>query len=288
MIEGYRPTSVGPEAAAFSRATVARVRPDTRARAKALLFACSKLSSFGLRVGLEPSREVLLSEAVIERFIACGTRTMSPATRRTVRTNLRFVATRLERRSPAPSRLSRDFMKPPYRAGEIASYLALSDAQPTASRRRRSSALLCLGAGAGLVGHELRLVRGRDVTARSGGVVVTVSGRRSRVVPVLSCYHDRLLEAAVASGEGLMLGGRTGDPNVVSRLTASLAGGPGLARIETGRLRSTWLVAVAGAVGLRGLMDAAGVISSQRLGELVLFLEPPSEEESVELLGGPR
>ena len=48
---------------------------------------------------------------------------------------------------PAPMALSRERAKAPYSAAEIASYLALVDAQPTSMRRHRASALVCLGAG---------------------------------------------------------------------------------------------------------------------------------------------
>jgi len=39
-------------------------------------------------------------------------------------------------------------------------------------------------------------------------------------------------------------------------------------------------------IGLRVFMDAAGITCSQRLGDLVAGLLPPSEEEAVALLGG--
>ncbi|MHB8328887.1 MAG: hypothetical protein ACYDD6_04555, partial [Acidimicrobiales bacterium] len=58
----------------------------------------------------------------------------------------------------------------------------------------------CLGAGAGLVGRELRALRGSDVVRRSGGVLVCVRDRNPRVVPVRKAFHDRLLVAARAAG----------------------------------------------------------------------------------------
>jgi integrase len=81
--------------------------------------------------------------------------------------------------------LSRERAKAPYSAAEIAGFLALADAQPTAGRRMRAAGLVCLGAGGGLIGADLRKVRGSDVLRRSGGVIVQVTGRRPRVVPVL-------------------------------------------------------------------------------------------------------
>ena len=72
-IEGFSPTSVDPRAGAFARAVVAQARPVRAARAKALLFAAAKLGDFAVSIGVEPSPEMLYDEALLERFILCGT-----------------------------------------------------------------------------------------------------------------------------------------------------------------------------------------------------------------------
>lgn len=281
---------MSPYAAAFARAVVAVAAPGDPARAKALLFATSRLAAFGERVGLELTPEVLLSAAVIERFIVSTTASMSAPTRRTVRTNLRHVAARVAPvRHPPPVGLPRERVKAPYSDAQIDAYLALADTQPTDYRRHRAVGLVCLGAGAGLTGSDLRSVRGVDIVARGGGVVVEVRGRRPRVVPMLARFHGRLHEVSAFFGEGLVVGGV--DPlrrNVTTPLIASLAGGADLPRLELGRLRSTWLVACAQAIGLRAFMEAAGVVCTQRLGDLVATLEAPEEAEVVRLLGGAR
>jgi len=74
--------------------------------------------------------------------------------------------------------------------------------------------------------------------------------------------------------------------NVTSPLTASLAGGRDLPRLEIARLRTTWLCAVAEMIGLRAFMDAAGITCSQRLGDLVAHVEPGSAHDAVSVLGG--
>jgi integrase len=102
---------------------------------------------------------------------------------------------------PADAPLPRERAKAPYSQAQIAGFLALADAQPTVPRRMRAAGLVCLGAGAGLAGADLRGVRGTDVSCRSGGVIVEVSsGRRPRAVPVLARYHARLLAAAAFAG----------------------------------------------------------------------------------------
>ena len=287
-VASFRPRGVDEEAASFARELVATARPGSVNRAKAFLFAASRLAAFGEACGLELSPEVLLRTSVIERFCAPGTGTMSQATRRTVRTNLRAIARRIAPLAPQAPRLSRERAKDPYSDAEISAYLALSDAQPTEGRRHRAGALVCLGAGAGLVGADLKAVHGTDVAPRSGGVVVVVQeGRRPRVVPVLSRYHDRLRAAAGFAGSGLLIGGTsTSRRNVTTPITASLSGGKDLPRLEVARLRATWLCEVAEAIGLRAFMDAAGITCAQRLGDLVVHLEEMTQARAVALIGG--
>ncbi|MGH9294563.1 MAG: hypothetical protein ACRD0B_04460 [Acidimicrobiales bacterium] len=286
-IERFSPRTVSCAAARFAKELTAAAGPKTPNRAKAFLFAASRLGAFCESVGLELSAEVALHPSVAERCCAPGVTAMSAPTRRTVRTNLRAIA-RAHACAPPPVWLSRERAKLPYTPTEIAGYLALADAQPTESRRQRASALVCLGAGAGLVGGDLKAVRGRNVAVRAGGVVVWVtSGKRPRTVPVLSSYHERLGAAARWAGGRLLIGGTSPTRrNVTTPLTASLAGGEDLQRLEIARLRATWLCEVAGIIGLRAFMDAAGITCSQRLGDLVARLETPDEETAIALLGG--
>ena len=288
VIDAWTPRVWSKAVAEVARSMVRASAPPTPERAKALLFATARLAVFGEAVGLALTPDVLLHPSVIERCCAPGQTTMSAPTRRTVRTNLRYVARRVADGPPA-ALISRERSKQPYTEVEIASYLALADAQPTEARRHRACALICLGAGAGLMGADLRGVRGSDVACRFGAVVVVVSGRRPRVVPVRSAFSERLISAAHFAREGLVIGGV--NPlrnNVTTPLTASLAGGRDLPRICLGRLRATWLVAAAETIGLRAFMDAAGITCSQRLGDLVASLPAVGEERAVTLLGARR
>jgi hypothetical protein len=153
----------------------------------------------------------------------------------------------------------------------------------------RAAGLVCLGAGAGLIRGDLRAVRGTDVICRSGGVIVQVRGARPRAVPVLARYHGRLLAAAVFAGAGLICGGTDpGRRNITTPLTRSLSGGTGLPRLDTSRLRATWLRDAAELLGLATFMHAAGIACSQRLGDLAAGLQPADEAAAVALLGGRR
>jgi integrase len=285
----WRPSSVSPQAAEFARLVVSLAGPGAPGRAKNLLWAAGKLADWAAGLGLEAAPEVLLHPSVTERF----TRTapgLSGAARRTLRTNLRFIGRRVvPQLYPADAPLPRERAKAPYSPAQISGYLALAGAQPTAERRMRAAGLVCLGAGAGLVRGDLREVRGTDVACRSGGVVVQVSGQRPRTVPVLACYHARLLDAAKFAGGGLVCGGADpGRRNLTNPLIRALDGGSGLPRLDTSRLRATWLRDCAELLGLATFMAAAGISCSQRLGDLLASLEPAGEADAVRLLGGVR
>ncbi len=279
--------SLSSEVAAFARVVVAQADPQSPVRAKALLFAGGKLGTFGVSVGLELIPEVVLRPSVIERFIVLDGAALGPATRRTLRSNLRALSRAvLENQPPAPMPLSRERSKAPYSPAQIEAYFSLADAQPTPGRARRLGALICLGAGAGLMGADLRGVKGGDVVERSGGVLVCVGGQRPRAVPVLARYHERLLRAAECAGTGYVIGGYSAQRrNVTSALVASVAGGMDLAAIDTSRLRATWLTSCAQGIGLKAFMDAAGIVCTQRLGDLVAALDPLEEAVAVVRLG---
>ena len=207
-----------------------------------------------------------------------------------MRSNLRAVARRVRPSGPPTPALARERAKAPYSAAEIAAYLALADAQGTEARRYHASALVCLGAGAGLIGADLKAVLGTDVVQRSGGVVVCVrQGRCPRVVPVLARYQERLCASAAFSGDALLIGGTSPlRRNVTTPLTSSLSGGADLPRLDITRLRATWLAEVAERIGLRAFMDAAGIVCSQRLGDLVAHLEEVGEADAVVVCGARR
>ena len=289
MIDGYQPRGIDAPAAAFARAVVAVVAPAGAARARSLLWACSRLASWGVSVGLEPVGEVLLHPSVIERYTAVGMAGASESARRTARTNLRFVARRAAPglpHPPEPMALRRNRAKAPYSAAEVAAWLRVAATQPSEARRHRLTGLLCLGLGAGLERAELRGVTGAHVVARSGGVVVDVVGPRARAVPVLARYQAPLRASATFAGEGFVCGGISpARKNVTANLVDDIAGGADLGRLDVGRLRSTWLAHHLERLGLAALLSAAGVRCSQRIGDLAGDLLTPDEGGLVALLG---
>ena len=116
---------------------------------------------------------------------------------------------------------------------------------------------------------------------------MVVGGKKARVVPVLARYHELLGESAAFAGARYVVGGH--DPrrhNVTTPLISSLTGGVDLARLDAGRLRASWLMSCAEAIGLSSFMAAAGLTCSQRLGDLADRVPRRSEAQIVALLGG--
>lgn len=286
-VSSYVAVGLSCSASAFARDVVGRLGPLRPARARPLLWVASRLAAWGETVGVDTSAAVLLRASVIERFVAVGMPHCSLSTRRTARANLRFIARRLGAAgSPEPPSLWRDRLPLPYSPAEVEAFFALADAQPTDGRRHRLVALLCLGAGAGLDGRDLRLVTGRHIERRAGGVVVVIEGERARVVPVLARYHAPLLAAAAFAGDGFVCGGRDAKRrNVVAPLLASIAGGADLPRLEMPRLRAMWLCEQLRRSRVPELLAAAGVGHSQRVLDLARTLPVGDEVVMVEVFG---
>ena len=215
--------------------------------------------------------------SVIERFARCAPG-LSPVARRTLRTNLRFIARRVvPQLYPADVPLPRERAKAPYSPAEIDGYLALADAQPTTGRRMRAAGLVCLGAGAGLIRADLRDVRG---TGR-GRPLRRAGGSRPRRPAAGGAGAGALSRAA--AGRSALRRGRAGlrrgrsrpaEPDEPADHRAGRRGRAAPAGHR--RLRATWLGDCAELLGLATFMAAAGISCSQRLGNLVAGLEPPA------------
>ena len=129
----WRPSSVSPQAARFARDVVPLAAPGGQERAKNLLWAAARLADYASSLGLELAPEVVLHPSVIERFARCAPG-LSGVSRRTLRTNLRFIARRVvPQLAPADVPLPRERAKAPYSPAEIDGYLALAGAQPRRS-----------------------------------------------------------------------------------------------------------------------------------------------------------
>ena len=232
---------------------------------------------------------MLLHPSVIERFAAHAPG-LSGVTRRTLRTNLRFLAravvpqlSRRTRRCPASGP-----RRPIPRRRSTA-----TSRWRTRSRRRRGGC----ARRAGLPGRRRRADPRRPARRARHRHLPPVRRRhrrpsaaaRPRAVPVLARYHEPLLESAAFAGERLITGGT--DParhNITTPLTcvagrrhrAATAGHLPAARHLAGRLRRTARPGHVPARGRDHLLPAARRHHRHP--------RPGGEAEAVALLGGQR
>jgi hypothetical protein len=217
----------------------------------------------------------------------------SPAsTRATARAVLTRIVHRL-RPDTAPERITYTPIQAPYTPTECAAFVRLARNQPTKDRRRALSALVALGLGAGLDGHDLREIAPahiREVTLskdRSVLVVTVPGGQRPRTVVMRDAYTDLLREAidlhqSSKRGKNTPLtGNKATRANVGSAVTdkAVTATGPGV-DISTARLRSTWLLAcMCAPIPLNALLCTAGLRSARSLADLLPYCPAPSDAD---------
>jgi len=195
---------------------------------------------------LEP--EVLLHPETIDRFLAEGCGHLKVGTRATYRTHLRRIGRALigpELFPPKTIPIPAQEPLAPYRPEEIAAQLAWVHGLPSAHMAANAEILLALGVGAGLDATEMARVRGSEISRDPDGVVVEVTARHRRIVPVLASWEELIFRRARQVGERYCFRPertaviRHQTSNFIARC-AKAAGAPPALSLQ--RLRTTWLV----------------------------------------------
>src|ERR1017187_4273597 len=163
------------------------------------------LRSFGSASGLPASTACLLDYDIIEAFCVAGLRGRASSTRGTYRSVLYALAGEV---SGPPSCRATPFAgakaPPPYSREERAELISVASAQRGLVKRASALAMVWSGIGAGLRPGELAALRGTDVAAAGGTVVVHVTGPVPRMVPVSRRYGPLLAELASGAGDGFV------------------------------------------------------------------------------------
>ena len=255
-------------------AEAARVSTRSPNTAAKYLSHFSDFAAWAHAQGVPVVLVYLLDSDVIERYIAVG----MPGARDSTRATRRAILRRIARRCASPQQdlplpIAYRRVRPPYSLEEVHRLLALASAQPTPSRRRTLRAILHLGLGCGIAARDLAWVRGQDIEQLPDGAVsVTVSGgTRPRNVVALRAHEGALLELTRITSSGLLIGGSVrGRRNVTRGPLDRVIGGEDLPRLETARLRSTWLLAhLQARTPLPALMAAAGLTTVRPLEDLL-------------------
>ena len=282
VIAGWAPRSLSGAAAAFAREVVTRAAPVTPGAGEGTVVR-GRQAGRVRRVGsgLSSSRGWCSQRRRSSGSCWWAAPAVSPATRRTLRTNLRALARAIERYpQPAPVPLVRERAKAPYSPAEIDGYLRLARCaeHAGAADARERAGLPRRGRGGDRRGAAARPRQRRRLRARAG-CWSAVGGARARSVPVLDRYH-----AATAGGR-----------RVRRRAVHHRWPGPGSAQRHRHALRARcrptarcrgcrpggcarrgWWSAPE-RIGLGAFMQAAGISCSQRLGDLAAQLPAASE-----------
>jgi integrase len=166
-------------------------RPTASPAARRAGYVTASLAAFCAAQGLG---DASLCRELVEAYCAIGLSARTTSTRGTYRAVLRATAEHLERRpavaypgAPAPA---------PYSPDERAALFATAAAQPRPWLCQAARVLLCFGIGAGLRPGELARLRGGDVEARDGAVVVSAAGRSVAVAQPCAAEAAALARAA--------------------------------------------------------------------------------------------
>ena len=287
QIPAHHWVAIGP----FVRAAITDVEPVSPDLAKKALSVVTTHTHWAWQRGCELDRSVVFDRLVIEEFIAAGCPSnWSAGTRRNMRGQLFKVSRSLlgdESNVPRIYPVRGDNPAAPYSANELAALRSWAKGQRTPLRRRNVSALLALGAGAGLKVDDLVSLRPRDIVEIEGFVIVNVVGKRPRQVPVLADWMDDLLEVIsnLSPDEYVFVPGRTGSGrNLVNDTVRNTSG---VFKSNTFRLRSTWIVHhLTIGTPLKPLMAAAGVNSCDLFSRYFQFVPDVETSEARRLLRG--
>jgi len=266
-------------------------RPTSVHAASDQMVVLRRLAAWCRIEGIPLHVESVLDPDTVERFVTLGM-AKGPA-QGTYRSLLRRLGPALTRRAPwepRPKPVSRRHIAAPYTPRELGLLRADAERQSSAERRQIATALVALGAGAGLDARWALDVVGEDVTVADGVVRVRVRASIPRVVPVLAAFEDDVLALArLASGEEPLVGCRPTGRNRANKLRARIELGSATPPLSLSRLRSTWLVThLRLGTRLPELARAAGLAGITVLSDLLAEVEPLAEDEAARMLRGAR
>lgn len=229
--------------------------------------------------GLELERATIFRREVIGEYIARGCSQMSPASAGNRRSQLLRMSeillppkAQVSRLAPMPPSAALE----PYAPHEITTLKSWACGLNTQYRCEQAHILLALGLGAGLSNAEILAVQSRHIRVDDDGVLVEVTGRRPRVVPLLAAWEQVLIDYSRArplnSEQFVFRPRRTSqDSNSIGNFVDRTR--PGTVKATAQRMRVTWIVThLAAGTPLKPLIVAAGVDSLEALTRYLKFI----------------
>lgn len=248
MITNYRPRHLSPviwkAVRDFVVASVVDRAPTTPRTTRTLLNATAQYVAWAWETAGWPLDETIFDSHNIERFLRTEMLRKDNYYRNRVRVELnRYVVAYGGESVPMPSFKRQGEHLRPYSAVELRAFRTAALGTPTPKARRRSLAILALGAGAGLYGREIADAQVGDIVDDGNIIRVHVAGSAPRVVPVRAEWVKTLRELTSNQEPADRVIGTAGKE-------ADSARTRGLARYETTRtpnprrLRTTWVAAL--------------------------------------------
>jgi len=275
----------------FVRSCVADAQPSSRISAQKSLRPVTALVLWSWQLGYELDRRLIFDRMTIEEFIASGCpATWSNATRGNMRSQLFNISEALlgtEARIPRLNPLPPSNPSKPYDVKEIVTFRSWAWGQSTQSKRHDATALLALGAGAGLATEDLLTIHVSDVTLIDGFVIVNVTGRRPRQVPVLAEWEGDLLDVVRETTPGSFVFGQNRTTRQKNAVSNFLSKTTGTHKPNSQRLRATWIVHhLSVATPVKALLGAAGVESFEAFTRFIPFVPEVDPMEARHVLRG--
>lgn len=275
----------------FVRSCITNAQPSLRISAQKSLRPVTALVLWSWQLGYELDRRLIFDRMTIEEFIASGCpASWSSATRGNMRSQLFNISEALlgtEARIPRLNPLPPSNPSKPYDTNEIVTFRSWARGQSTQSKRHDATALLALGAGAGLATEDLLTIHVGDVTLIDGFVIVNVTGRRPRQVPVLAEWESDLLDVVRETTPGAFVFGQNRTTRQKNAVSNFLSKTTGTHKPNSQRLRATWIVHHLGvATPVKALLGAAGVESFEAFTRFIPFVPEVDPMEARHVLRG--
>src|SRR5690554_2723319 len=174
----------------------------------------------------------------------------------------------------------------PYSAAEIKAHTTWARGQTTVLARHRAMVVVAFCAGAGIQPGELRTLNRGDVGFDDDGVVVRVTGKNPRMVPMLREWEDWAKVTVSGYPETELLWGGaepSGGKNMVNQFIARTMGiAPAPAR-----LRATWITThLTLGTPIKELIRAGGMARFENLDQYLAFVEAVLMAEHRAMLRG--
>jgi hypothetical protein len=225
--------------------------------------------AFCTEVGLDVSIEGRFDADLIEAFVVAGLPGRRLSTKGTYRSLLVRLVSEEDRPDSRGTPFPGSLASVPYTGEERRALFAMATAQRQEMTRRSALWVLAAGIGAGLHPRELVALGGRQVSVVDGDVVVNVSGRLARVVPVVPSWGTVLLALAEHTGDGFCFHPGPADrtyKNFVNNFCRHLVRDPALPLLSAGRGRASFICDHLGrGTSLSEILAATGIAEVESL-----------------------